>query len=168
MIASSLPTSYYFIQLSELLKIDRGYESLPKPIQDDEISDAASELRKVEVEEDYDLDSDDYQIALERLDRMYNERLSLGFTDKVLPELPEELIEKRRKTFNQIQHLLRKCRTCESWDEDRSEYKLPQWLENVPEEMIKFTSLSKLFKIEKNLTRYLLIHQEMDDDLADR
>jgi hypothetical protein len=166
LIASSLPITHYFFQLSDLLKIDRGYESLPKPIPDDEISEAISEIRK--FEEDYDIDSDDYQIALVRLDRLYNERLSQGFAEHVLPELPDELREKRQKALDNIQHLLMECRHCESWDEDRSESKLPQWLENVPEEMIKYTSLANLLKIEKNLVRYLSIHEAMDDDLADR
>jgi hypothetical protein len=89
LIASSLPITHYFVQLSDLLKIDRGYESLPEPIPDDEISTAASEVRK--FEEDFDIDSDDYQIALERLDRLSNQRLSRGFSENIFPELPEEL-----------------------------------------------------------------------------
>ena len=81
--------------------------------------------------------------------------------------MPEELRDKRQKSIEHIQRLLNDCRKCVSWDNGRSEYKLPQWLENVPEEMIQYTSLANLFKIEKNLERYLLIHEAMDDDLAD-
>lgn len=166
LIASSLPIRHYFTKLSDLLRIDRGYESLPEPIPDDEISAAVSELEK--FEENYDFDSDDYLIAVQRLDGLYNQRLSRGFAEYVLPELPDELREKRQKAFHHIQYLLTECRQCESWDEDRSESKLPQWLENIPEEMIRYTSLSNLLRIGKNLARYLSIHEAMDDDLADR
>lgn len=166
LIASSLPPTHYFIQLSELLKIDQGYESLPKPVADDEISEALSEFQKLEEADDFE--SSEYQMAFERLDTLYNERLSHEFSENILPELPEELRGKRQKSYEHIQHLLNECRECKSWDDDRSEYKLPQWLENVPEEMIQYTSLSNLLKIEKNLERYLLIHEAIDDDLADR
>jgi len=166
LIASSLPTTHYFIQLADLLKIDQGYESLPEPIADDEISEALSEFQKLEEADDFE--SSEYQMAFERLDTLYNERLLHEFSENILPELSEELRRKRKKSYEHIQHLLNECRECKSWDDDKSEYKLPQWMENVPEEMIQYTSLSNLLKIEKNLEKYLLIHKAMDDDLADR
>ena len=46
---------------------------------------------------------------------------------------------------------------------DRSEYKLSQWLEYVPEYAIPFTSTSNLVVIRDNLRRYLQIHQEGDE-----
>jgi len=53
------------------------------------------------------------------------------------------------------------CRSCKSWN-NRSEYKLPQWLDNVPEKMIPYTSLPNLLRITANLRRYLDVHQERD------
>ena len=52
------------------------------------------------------------------------------------------------------------CRKSSAWD-DRSEYKLPQWLEHVQEEMIPYTSLPNLMTINENLREYLKRHIQM-------
>lgn len=164
LISSSLPTTHYFTQLVDLLKINRGYETLPKPVADDEISEALSKLQLFEDADDFE--SSEYHVASEELDTLYHGRLSNEFSENTLSELPEDLLRKRIKSYEHIQYLLNKCRECKSWDDHKSEYKLPQWLENVPEEMLKSTSVSNLIKIEKNLGRYLAIHEEMDVDLV--
>lgn len=161
-IKPSLPLTHYFIKLADLLKINQGYETLPLPVPDDDISEALSKLQTLEEAED--VESDEYIMAFGQLDMLYDKRLSQDFSKNILPELPEEIREKRRKSYEHIQHLLSKCRKCKSWYE-KSEDKLPQWLENIPESMMQYTSISNLFKIEKSLERYLLIHEEMDVDL---
>jgi hypothetical protein len=54
------------------------------------------------------------------------------------------------------------CRKCKSWGE-RSEYKLPQWLEHVDESMIPYTSLPNLLKIKDSMEQYLEVHRENDE-----
>ena len=54
-------------------------------------------------------------------------------------------------------------RNCKSWD-DRSEYKLPSWLDQVPEEMIPYTSLPNLLRITDSLKGYLDVHRKMGKD----
>ena len=58
----------------------------------------------------------------------------------------------------EIGDLLLRCRACPTWD-DRSEYKLPQWIEYVPENMIPYTSLPKMVRIRESLEEYLRIHE---------
>jgi hypothetical protein len=84
----------------------------------------------------------------------------------VLPKIPADVVQRRRALVESIQNLLEACRACRSWD-DRSELKLCQWLEYVDEYAIPFTSVSNLVSIEKNLGRYLEIHQHADAEDPD-
>ena len=78
-----------------------------------------------------------------------------------LPTLPDEVQSIRGRLAVKIQRLLILCRNCRSWN-DRSEYKLPQWIEYVDEEMIPYTSLPRMVRIKESLEEYLDIHQKVD------
>ena len=71
--------------------------------------------------------------------------------------------KKRDESCNHIEEMLLKCRSCQSWD-DKSELKLHQWIEYVPENMIRYTSLVNIFRIEESIKRYLRIHEEADEN----
>jgi predicted nucleic acid-binding protein len=161
-IAKSLPESYYFLQLSDLLAVDKGYESLPRPPKDVEL---------VQVEEKFrDLDPADlmeapeYLAALHRAQSLEEKHLSQQFAAEIQPQLLEEFLHRRAKACEHIESMLRQCRACNSWDNDRrgGQSELPQWLEYVPENMIRFTTLANILRIEANVERYLQIHREMD------
>lgn len=159
-IAEVLPTTHYFLRLDELLQIDQGYESLPKPPDDRQITQAMAKMSELEDEE-HD-DTDEYLAALEEVRSLYEKRLSQTFMTDVLPSLPGELQARRNQACDHIESMLRDCRRCPSWDEVKSESKLPQWLEYVPEHMIRYTSLAKILRIEHSIERYLQIHRSME------
>ena len=165
LLAEDLPRTHYFTQLSELLQFDKGYESLPLPPEDSEMQ-AAIE-RYEDIAEELDFDIDEHHEIWQNLHDLKNDRLAQEFSTRLLPELPEEFHKNRLRVIDSIKELLVRCRKCKSWDE-RSEYKLSQWIEHIPENMISYTSLSNLLRVEKNLTRYLSIHQEMDIDLTNK
>lgn len=161
----ALPTkTHYFTRLEELLAFDQGYESLPPPPEDGEIREAAAKLD--ELDPDQLLDSDEAHEMFLKLESLHNHRLADQFTAKVLPKVPEHFQEQRRAAVDRIRDILVRCRACKSWDDVRSELKLHQWLEYVPEEMLPFTSLSNLVRIEDNLGRYLSIHEAADGELT--
>ena len=81
------------------------------------------------------------------------------FVTTFLLTLPADVRRRREELVFTAQGLLALCRECKTWD-DRSEYKLPQWLDNVPEEMIPYTSLPNLLRINAEVKRYLGIHRE--------
>ena len=165
-LAKDLPKTHFFTQLEDLLQLDQGYESLPKPPNDGEIKEAMDRADKLGSECNFDFDAngyDEYMQSVEHLDSIIKTRLANQYAAEVVPTLPEEFRGKREDMVRRIQNLLEQCRQCRSWD-DRSESKLPQWMEYVPEGMIPHTSLSNLIKIESNLHRYLSIHRKMDDN----
>jgi len=158
-IAEVLPRTHYFVRLDELLQIDQGYESLPKHPESSEIAQAMDRMRELEDEGCYD--TDEYFAALGEVESLYEERLSQDFVANILPRLPQELRQRRDEACDHIESMLRDCRQCPSWD-DHSEYKLPQWLEYVPEHMIRYTTLARILRIENSVKRYLQIHSSMD------
>jgi len=164
-IAKDLPKTYFFTQLEYLLQFDQGYESLPQPPNDEEIKEAMDRADKLGSKCNFDFDAngfDEYMQSIKHLDSIKTSRLANQYAVEVVPTLPEEFRSKREDMVKRILNLLEQCRQCISWD-DRSEEKLPQWIEYVPEHMIPYTTLSNLLKIEENLNRYLSIHKEMDD-----
>ncbi|GEM_PF-4350944 len=164
-LAADLPKTHFFTRLDQLLQFDQGYECLPPPPQDTETGQAMACLKQFEANNDYE--SDEYFEALAQVQALRDDRVSQAFVTQVLPSLPEEVRKKHQCTIERIQHLLVQCRECKSWN-DRSEDKLSQWIENVPETMIPCMSLSSLLRIEKNLERYLSIHEERDNDRANQ
>jgi len=71
--------------------------------------------------------------------------------------LTNDVKQLRAKLAAEIAEFLRRCRACSTWDE-RSEYKLPQWIEYVPENMIPYTALPKMVRIKASLEEYLRRH----------
>ena len=134
-----------------------GYEHLPE-INDTEVSAAESTL--VEHGDDW-YDSPEGQEAFASYVGILYRKQAEQFRKEYLPTIPAGLRDERDELCNRAQSLLRKCRACSSWD-DRSECKLPNWIEHVPEEMIPYTSLPSLLKICDNLRGYLKIHEQMD------
>lgn len=158
-IAPVLPQVHYFVRLDALLEIDKGYESLPTPPASSEIAQALGQMGELR-DEGYD-DTDEYLAAMAEVESFYDERLSQEFMSSILPSLPKELQARRNNACNHIVAMLKDCRRCSSWDDIRSELKLPEWLEYVPEHMIPYTSLAKILRIEKSIERYLQIHRSM-------
>ena len=160
-IAQVLPQTHYFLRLDELLKIDQGYESLPTPPEGKEIVQTMGMISELE-DEGYD-DTDEYFAAVEEVEDFYDSRLSQEFLTNIRPNLPEELRRRRDEACDHIEELLLKCRGCQSWDV-KSEDKLPQWLEHVPEHMLRYTSLAKILRIEGSIKRYLRIHEAENEE----
>lgn len=162
LIQEDLPKSRYFIDLESMLDFSKGYKNLPEPFDKniEQVKQKYDELGKII---DWDLDSDEYYEAFIELENLIRKKYSEKFKKEIIPTLPEEIKQRRLELSNLAKELLEECRKCNSWD-DRSELKLNSWLENVPEDMIPYTSLANLFRITKNLKEYLKIHQEMDAD----
>lgn len=161
-IASILPETHYFTRLDELLKIDQGYESLPAPPEGKEIMQALGKISELE-DEGYD-DTDEYFAAVEKVDTFNDRQLSQDFLTNIRPKLMDELLKRRDEACDHIEKLLIRCRSCRSWDDVKSENKLPQWIEYVPEHMIRYTTLSKILRIEESVKRYLRIHEKADNE----
>lgn len=161
-LAKDLPKAHFFTQLEDLLQLDKGYESLPQRPNDEEIKEAMERRDKLGSECNLDIDVegyDEYMQAVEHLEGLIKTRVANQYTTEVIPILPKEFRAKREDMVKRIQNLLEQCRQCKSWD-DRSELKLFEWIEYIPEDMIPYTSLSNFFKIEINLQRYLYIHKK--------
>jgi len=78
-----------------------------------------------------------------------------------LPTLPPDIVQQRKELIERAQLLLAEPRRCRSWD-DKSELKLWNWIEHVPEAMIPYTSLPNLLRIADSLEEHLEIHRQMD------
>ena len=170
LIQKDLPTSQYFTDLYTMLQLARGY----LPLNDEEINEKYKELgndkeiiemsKKLEsFDEEWDSWTDEHVKTLIELERLQFDRFEKQFVAEVLPTLPKEILKKREKITQRIKSLISQCHKCKSWN-NKSEEKLKQWLEYVPEEMISYTSLPNLLRIEENIKRYLNIHKEMDND----
>ena len=155
-IQESLPKAHYSVNLAEMLSIARGSESLPEPTND-EIENAIM-IRDIH---DMDEDEDIYFSLHGTVMQAIQKEAKRQFTEDVLPSLPEDVRQIRKELSDTAFRALRECRACETWTE-RSEYKLPQWIEYVEETMIPYTSLPKLVRIKNNLLDYLRIHQQSD------
>lgn len=136
---------------------EKGYEHLPEP-KSDEIRRAKEYLDSFGEEW---WEEDGGQEAFDRLGELMQKRAAEQFQIEFLPAIPDGIRRRREELIALAQRLLVECRACKSWRE-RSEYKLPQWLDQVPEEMIPYTSLPNLLSITRELQRYLDIHQAED------
>ena len=72
---------------------------------------------------------------------------------------PNELIKHRQILLGNIEELLNKGRSLDSWS-DKSELNLFKWLGNREEEKIYTSKLSDLLCIESSLQEYVQIHQD--------
>lgn len=150
-----------------LRKHEKGYEHLPE-IEDDE------EVRR--AEEHLDSFGDEWfyceggMEAHRRLVNLIHRKQAEQFVNAFVPTLPPDVREERTKLVAAIHELLRKCREHKHWSE-RSEYKLPDYyLDQVPEEMIPYTSIPNLLRIRQNLDEYLRYHESItqsDLEIAD-
>lgn len=134
-----------------LLTFERGLEDITLPT-DAEIEEASARLEAMDEE------SDEYLDALAHYNRLVGTKYADIFMKSVHPTLSPGVQRLRLELTTAIGKLLEACRSCESWG-DRSEYKLPSWLEYVDEEMIPYTSLPNLRKIKENLEELLRRHQ---------
>jgi hypothetical protein len=142
-----------------LHEYEKGYEHLP------EIDDEAIRIAKKELEffGSYWIDSDAGQQAFYALQRLIEKKQAEQFHSQFLPTLSPEIQELRTSRVDSIRSLLQSCRECKSSD-DRSEYKLSQRLDPVPETMIPYTSLPNLLRIKESLEDYLEVHRTMDPE----
>jgi hypothetical protein len=152
MIQDDLPPARYFVNLETMLAFANGYEALPEPT--DEQIQLARRMR-----DQHDWDSDEHRAFQKILDQRFEEWVADHYTTDIAPSLPIEVNRLRAELANAIRELLDQCRACSTWD-DRSELKLGQWIEFVPEALVPYTSLSNLVRIRRNLERYLRIHRE--------
>lgn len=139
---------------------EKGYEHLPEP-DSDEIRRAEEHLNA--FGEDW-WDEQGGQEAFDRLEKLMNRRAAEQFTNEFLPTIPEDVRRRREGLVTRALSLLADGRKCQSWD-DKSEYKLSQWIDHVPEEMIPYTSLPNLLRITTDLQRYLEIHLRQDEEM---
>lgn len=142
-----------------LYEFEKGYEHLP------EVDSAEIRAAQKHLDEEYGdewWDHDGGEEAWHELQRLLARAEAEQFTTQFLPTLPLEVQRKRTDLITSIQALLELCRNCKSWG-DRSEYKLPQWLDHIEESMIPYTSLPNLLKIKDSIEQYLEVHREMDE-----
>ncbi len=152
LIQDDLPRAAFSASLKTMLAFAHGYESLPR-VDDEEIQAA---VRACDL---HDEEEDEYWASLRAVEELAEKKSSEQFTNEVLLSLPADVKTIRAKLAADIGDLLRRCRTCSTWN-DKSEYKLPQWIEHVPENMIPYTSVPKMVRIKRSLDEYLRIHQE--------
>lgn len=142
-----------------LHEYEKGYEHLPEPT-DDELREAEERL---DAYGDDWPDSSEGRTAFEHLEALLHKKAGEYYVATFLPTLSPEMRQRRAALISVAQNCLAECRKCKSWD-DRSEYKLPQWLDHVPEDMIPFTSLPNLLRINASLQEYLEVHRKMDEE----
>ncbi len=135
-----------------LLTFERGFEDISLPT-DNEIEEASARLDELGEE------SEEYLKALTLYNRLVGRKTADAFMKSVHLTLSPGVQKVRLELTTAIGKLLEVCRSCKTWDE-RSEYKLPGWLEYVDEELIPYTSLPNLRKIKTNLEELLRRHQE--------
>lgn len=154
-IQETLPKSHFSTTLFSMLSLVNGFEHLPKP-SSEEIEDALA-YHDLHNDVDDELFGQSYQALTEAVNKEYVKQ----FGEEFLPSLPIEIQNLRTRLADKITQLLENCRNCSSWDE-RSEYKLPQWIEFVDEDMIPYTSIPNMVRIKNNLVEYLELHIELD------
>lgn len=161
-LTDSLPKTFYFTALEDLLglKLDPGYETLPKLPDGKEVNDAMARLEKLENEDNDEFDAEKI-LVWEQLNGLIHNSIVNRFATEINPILPDEIRTLRAELINTIQSLLKQCRQTKLWS-NSSELKLNQWLEYVPENMISYTTLSNLLNIKNNLERYYRIHTEIN------
>jgi len=140
---------------------EKGYEHLPE-VSGPQIEAAGKAL---ETFGDDWFDTDKGRAAYDRYIKAVQGKQAEQFVTTFLPTLPPDVRQRREELVSAAKRSLAECRACLSWD-DRSEYKLSQWLDHVPEEMLPYTSLRDLLHIAADLQRYLEIHQEQDATMS--
>ena len=152
LIQSDLPHARYFVNLETMLAFAKGYEALPEP--NDEQIELAVNMRDL-----HDFDSDEYWTFQKIVDERFAKQVADRYATEIAPSLPIEVNSARGELATAIHEQLRQCRGCPTWNE-RSEDKLPAWLEFVPESLVPYTSLPNMVRIRRNLEEYLRRHRE--------
>ncbi len=134
---------------------EKGYEHLPE-VYDDDIQIAEERLH--DFGDDW-VDSNEGMAAFKALQEEIERKQAEQFVVTFAPTLPAEVKQKRSELITEIHQLLAQCRACKSWD-NRSEYKLPSWLDHVPESMIPYTAMSNLLRLRKSIMELLCRHQK--------
>lgn len=138
---------------------ERGYEHLPE-VSSDEIRKAQERLARL---------GDDWSDSSEALDDfralevLIQKEQAAQFSVMFAPTLPPDVRTQRAGLVSSILNTLARCRASISWD-NRSELKLPSWLDHVPEEMIPYTSIQNLLRLDESVRELLRRHREMDAD----
>ena len=156
-IQASLPTARFSTDLASMLALAKGFEELP-PVTNAEIEHAA-QMHGLHD----DVDDEAFGVFYQLLEDAVYKESARQFEEKFLPSVPYDIQALRSRLSEEIKEIFAACRNCVSWDE-RSESKLPQWIEYVAEPMTDYTSLSKLVRIRNSLRRYLEVHQQNDRD----
>jgi hypothetical protein len=144
-----------------LYDYERGYEHLPE-VMDIDIENALKLLDK--FGDDW-WDTEGGINAYKTLTSIVQQKQRRQFEIDFYPTLSSEIRQKRKTLIDSTVDLLKKCRACASWD-DRSEYKLSSWIENIPEEMIPYTSIPNLLLINERVKEYYQIHMDADAKMA--
>ena len=140
-----------------LYDYERGYEHLPE-VMDIDIENAQKLVDAFGIDW---WDSEGGIEANNALISVVQQKQRQQFDRDFYPTLPIEIKKKRKTLIATAIDLLKKCRACASWS-DRSEYKLSSWVENIPEEMIPYTSIPSLLRIIDRLKEYYQIHVDTD------
>lgn len=135
---------------------EKGYEHLPE-VEGYDIRIAEGQLDS--FGDDW-FETDQGMNVFAALTRVIQQKQADQFTNLFFPTLPPEVKQLRATLISEITQLLFRCRACKHWD-DRSEYKLPSWLDHVPEEMIPYTSVPNLLRIRGNIEELLEKHRQI-------
>lgn len=155
-IQDGLPQARFSTDLASMLRVVQGFEELPAPTTD-EIKYAAN-MRDL-----HDVDEDEHWTFQQILTEAVHRESAKQFREEFLPSVPDDVQVLRNQLSTQVMSILAQCRRCPAWSE-RSEYKLPQWIEYVDEQMIPYTSLPKLVRIKNSLERYLDVLTRLDEE----
>ena len=155
-IQKALPSAHFSTDLASMLAEVKGFEELPVPTSE-QIENA------IKVRDSHDVEDEEYGELQQTLTESVYKEYASHFDREVLPSMPPEIRALRERLTQEVRELFIACRSSKSWG-DRSEYKLPQWIESVDESMIPYTSLPKLIRIKNSLQEYLAVHKKMDRD----
>jgi len=128
-----------------LHEYEKGYEHLPE-VYDDAVMAADASLNR--FGEDW-WDSKEGLEAYRAYNQLVQQKQAAQF-NTFASALTPEIQQKRKRLISAICNLLAECRESEHWrskDEDR----LVNYLEDVPEEMIPYTSIPRLLQIHEKL-----------------
>ncbi|MFY9609524.1 MAG: hypothetical protein WAU45_13025 [Blastocatellia bacterium] len=136
---------------------EKGYEHLPE-VHDENVRIAQEQLESFG---DDLFDTEAGWKAFVTLERLVEQRQADQFLNKFVPTLPPEVKEQRASLVSEIAVVLSRCRACNTWD-DRSEEKLPSWLDHVPESMIPYTSIPNLLRIRNSVEELHARHKNVE------
>jgi hypothetical protein len=141
-----------------LKEYEKGYEHLPEITDDAEIT--AVQQRFDEFGEDW-WNVEGGIEAGRALDRIIHQKQAEQFEVIFAPTLPPEVKQKRRALIADIEDTLTKCRQSRYWGDKDEDLLQNHYLDNVPEEMIPFTSLPNLLRVHQKVDELLEYHENI-------